>query len=153
MLRSAAIVFPVTALVGVLGVATLQYEVPIGPVIFLLGAIPVAVLVIAGRRLTAAVPDLVFGSIDTGLLVIPALWGGMTFGVAGAIAGGAIGDALSDAIAGLFEGYAAEWLRAKGFEESREAVTSALGKMSGCLLGAGLVLTVALLCGVRLEFS
>lgn len=73
----------------------------------------------------------------------------MTFGVAG----GAIGDALSDAIAGLFEGYAAEWLRAKGFEESREAVTSALGKMSGCLLGAGLVLTVALLCGVRLEFS
>ncbi len=92
MLRSAAFVFPVTALVGVLGVATLQYEVPIGPMIFLLGAIPVAVLVIAGRRLTAAVPDLVFGSIDTGLLVIPALWGGMTFGVAGAIAGDGDGD-------------------------------------------------------------
>ena len=77
--------------------------------------------------------------------------GDFTFGVAGAIAGGVIGDALSDATAGLFEGHVAEWLRSQGFEESREAVTTALGKMSGCLLGSGLVLSVAFLFGFSPE--
>ena len=33
----------------------------------------------------------------------------------------------------------------KGIEESRESVTTALGKMTGCLVGSGLVLSVALL--------
>jgi len=145
------IVVPVTVVVGALAVATLQHHLPIGPVVLLLSTIPIAVLLVAGRRISAAIPDLVFGSIDTGLLVVPALWGGMTFGVAGAVAGGVVGDALSDSIAGLFEGQVAEWLRARGFEESREAVTTALGKMSGCLLGSGLVLSVALLFGISLE--
>ena len=95
---------------------------------------------------------MVFGAIDTGLLTIPALWGGILFGVAGAIAGGVIGDAVTDAIAGFFEGSIAEWLRSKGIEESREAVTTALGKMSGCLLGSGFVLSVALLAGIKPEF-
>ena len=151
MLRSAMIVVPVTVVVGALAVTALQRGLPIGPVVLLLGAIPIAVLVVAGRRLSTAIPDLVFGSIDTGLLVVPALWGGITFGVAGAIAGGVVGDALSDSIAGLFEGHVAEWLRSRGFEESREAVTTALGKMAGCLLGSGLVLSVALLFGISLD--
>ncbi len=100
-----------------------------------------------------AIPDIIFGAIDTGLLTIPALWGGMLFGVAGAVAGGVIGDALTDAIAGFFEGSIAEWLRKKGIEESREATTSALGKMAGCLIGSGLVLSIALLFGVKPEFG
>ena len=89
----------------------------------------------------------------SGLLVIPALWGGLAFGVAGAIAGGVIGDALTDAVAGFFEGGIAEWLRERGIEESREAITTALGKMSGCLLGAGMVLSLALLLGITPQFD
>ncbi len=150
MLRSAAIVVPVTVLVALLGIATLAWALPVGPIVLLLGLIPLLALRSAGRRLSSAVPDLVFGSLDTGLLAIPALWGGITFGVAGAIAGGVIGDALTDSVAGFFEGHIATWLRERGFEESREAVTTSLGKMSGCLLGSGVVLCAALLLGVQI---
>jgi len=110
-------------------------------------------LLIARRPITGAIPDILFGAIDTGMLTIPALWGGIMFGVAGAIAGGIIGDALTDSIAGFFEGSIAEWLRGKGIEESREAITTALGKMSGCLFGSGAVLTIALLIGITPNFG
>jgi hypothetical protein len=150
MAKHAGIVAAVSVLVAVGGVVTLRQNWPLGPLVFLLGAVPLATLRLAGRRFSAAVPDLIFGSLDTGLLVVPALAGGVTFGVVGAIAGSVIGDALTDAVAGFFEGAMAEWLRAHGFEESRETVTTALGKMAGCLLGSGLVLTVALLLGVEL---
>lgn len=138
--------------VALVGLAMLEYQYPVGPMVLVLAVIPLAGLMLAGRRLAGAVPDMVFGAIDTGLLVIPALWGGLVFGVAGAIAGGVIGDALTDAIAGFFEGSIAEWLRGKGIEESREALTSSLGKMSGCLLGAGMVLSLALAAGIRPDF-
>ncbi|MBW1911886.1 MAG: hypothetical protein JRF71_09950 [Deltaproteobacteria bacterium] len=100
-----------------------------------------------------AIPDMIFGAIDTGLLTIPALGGGILFGVAGAITGGIIGDSLTDAIAGFFEGSIAEWLREKGIEESREAVTTAFGKMAGCLFGSGVVLSIALLVGIQPKFG
>jgi len=129
------------------GFYALQLRVVIGPVILLLALIPLAGIMMARRSLRRAIPDLVFGSIDTGLLVIPALWGGILFGVPGAIAGGVIGDALTDGIAGFFEGSIAEWLRRRGVEESREALTTALGKMSGCLIGSGVVLSLALAFG------
>jgi len=108
---------------------------------------------IAKRSPINALPDIIFGVIDTGMLTIPALWGGIAFGVAGAIAGGVIGDAITDAIAGFFEGGIAEWLQEKGIAESREAVTTSLGKMAGCLLGSGVVLTTALLVGIKPEFG
>lgn len=95
---------------------------------------------------------MVFGAVDTGILVVPALFGGLFYGVAGAIAGGVIGDALTDGIAGFFEGSIAEWLRRKGIEESREPITTALGKMAGCLLGSGITLSAALLLGARPRF-
>jgi len=138
-------------LVAVIGVMTLQHGLPIGPMVLGLTLIPLGGLILTRRSLLGAVPDLIFGAIDTGLLTIPALWGGVLFGVAGAVAGGVIGDAVTDAIAGFFEGGIAEWLRNKGIEESREAVTTALGKMTGCLLGSGLVLCAALLLGVHPE--
>ncbi|MFQ5917637.1 MAG: hypothetical protein ACE5I0_07495, partial [Candidatus Binatia bacterium] len=87
------------------------------------------------------------------LLTIPAIWGGISFGVAGAIAGGVIGDALTDGVAGFFEGGIATWLREKGIEESREPITTALGKMAGCLFGSGLVLSMALFLGIRLGLA
>jgi len=138
-------------LVAVIGVMTLQHGLPIGPMVLGLTLIPLGGLILTQKSILGAVPDLIFGAIDTGLLTIPALWGGVLFGVAGAVAGGVIGDAVTDAIAGFFEGGIAEWLRNKGIEESREAVTTALGKMTGCLLGSGLVLCAALLLGVHPE--
>ncbi|KPK60768.1 MAG: hypothetical protein AMS21_09340 [Gemmatimonas sp. SG8_38_2] len=148
MLKSASIVVPVALLVLAGGIAALQLRLPIGPVVLALGLLPLSVMLAAGRRLSAAVPDLVFGCIDTGLLAIPALFGGIVFGIPGAIAGGVIGDSITDGVAGFFEGYIAERLRSRGFEESREAVTTSLGKMSGCLLGSGAVLSLAFLAGI-----
>ena len=150
MFRQATIVGPVIIVVGGAGVWAVQSHLPLGPVVLALAVLPIIVLLTARHRLSAAVPDLVFGSIDTGLLVIPTLLGGLTFGVAGAIAGTVIGDALTDAIAGFFEGNIAEWLRSAGFSEAREPVPTSLGKMAGALLGAGLVLSIAWLVGVDL---
>lgn len=138
--------------VGVLGVLAVRNEFPVGPVVLALSVIPFVGLLVTRRPLTGAVPDLIFGAIDTGLLTIPALWGGIAFGAAGAIAGGIIGDSLTDAIAGFFEGSIAEWLRGKGIEESRDAVVTALGKMCGCLFGSGVVLVVAFAFGLVPEF-
>lgn len=153
MIKKASYVGCFGMIVAIFGVVTLQYRFPIGPVVLLLTVIPVLGLIFARRPLKGSIPDLIFGALDTGLLTIPALWGGTLFGVAGAIAGGVIGDALTDGIAGFFEGGIAEWLRKKGIEEAREPVTTALGKMAGCLFGSGLVLSVALILGIQLAFD
>ncbi len=153
MIRKAAWVTVVGFLVAFIGIVSLQCRLPIGPVVLTLSLFPLLGLALFKRPFVGAIPDVVFGAIDTGLLTIPALWGGILFGVAGAVAGGVIGDAVTDAIAGFFEGGIAEWLRGKGIKESREAVTTALGKMSGCLLGSGLVLSVALSAGIKPEFA
>jgi hypothetical protein len=151
MLKRVLIVLAATCLVAAGGVLTLQYRLPVGPLVLALSAVPLLALRFSGRRLSAALPDLVFGGIDTGLLAVPAVAGGLAFGVAGAIAGGVIGDSLTDAVAGFFEGGVAEWLRDHGFVESREAVTTSLGKMAGCLIGSGSVLTIAMLFGVNVQ--
>ncbi len=152
MLRKAAYVTVLGVIVAVIGVITLKNRFPLGPIVLVLSVIPLGGLLLTRRPLVGAIPDLIFGALDTGLLTIPALWGGVLFGVAGAIAGGVIGDALTDGIAGFFEGGIAEWLRGQGIEESREPVTTALGKMTGCLLGGGVVLSIALILGIAPEF-
>jgi len=152
MLKNIIHVSLIGAIVAVIGVITLQHRLPIGPIVLGISVIPLLGLLPAKRSLKRAVPDVIFGVIDTGLLTIPAIWGGLSFGVAGAIAGGVIGDALTDGIAGFFEGGIARWLRKKGIDESRDPVTTALGKMGGCLLGSGLVLTVALFLGIRVYY-
>ena len=153
MIRKAGFVTFLGLLVAVVAVMTLQYRIAIGPIVLILAVVPLIGLRLSRRSVKGALPDIVFGSIDTGLLTIPALWGGMVFGVAGAIAGGVVGDALTDSIAGFFEGGIAEWLRERGIEEAREPVTTSLGKMAGCLLGSGAVLTIALLVGIAPEFA
>lgn len=148
----ALFVIAVSLPVAAIGILILKNHLPMGPIILTMTIIPLMGLLIAKRLIKGAIPDLIFGAIDTGLLTIPTLIGGITFGVAGAIAGGVIGDALSDGIAGFFEGSIAEFLREKGIEESRESVTTALGKMAGCLAGSGLVLSIALLFGIEPGF-
>ena len=133
------------AIITIIGLITLKNNYNIGPIILILTIIPILALLIAKRSIKSALPDIIFGSIDTGLLTIPALTGGIYFGVAGAIAGGIIGDSLTDGIAGFFEGSLSEWLRKKGIEESREGLTTSLGKMAGWLFGSGIILTIALL--------
>jgi len=113
----------------------------IGPIIFISGFLPWIPIKFSGRTIRSTGADIVFGAIDTGILGIAALIGANFAGVLGAIVGGAIGDSITDALAGLFEGKMAERLRRLGIEELRTPLSSSMGKMSGCLLGVGLVLT------------
>jgi len=115
----------------------------IGPVIILLGFIPWIPLKLSGRTIKSTGADIIFGAIDTGLLGVAALIGANFAGVLGAIVGGAVGDSITDSLAGIFEGKAAQYLRKRGIEEARTPLSSSMGKMSGCLLGVGLVLTIA----------
>jgi len=71
-----------------------------------------------------------------------AIIGGLIAGVAGAIIGGAAGNTITDGLGGLFEGHAAERLRGKKILEERTALSSTLGKMTGCLFGAGIGLII-----------
>jgi hypothetical protein len=129
---------------------TIINKYPAGPILVLLAFLPLISAVLSGLNLKRLTPDLIFGAIDTGLLTIPALIGGKLFGVIGAILGGVVGDAVTDGIAGFFEGGIAEWLRKKGIQESRTALSSGLGKTSGCLFGAGIVLSIAWLIGINI---
>lgn len=115
----------------------------IGVILILLGFLPWIPLTVAGRSIKSVGADIIFGAIDTGLLGIAALIGASFAGVLGAIVGGAVGDAITDAFAGLFEGKVAESLRKRGIEEARTPLSTSMGKMSGCLLGVGITLTVA----------
>jgi hypothetical protein len=115
----------------------------LGPIIILLGFIPWIPLKFSGRTIRSTGADILFGAIDTGILAIAALVGANFAGVLGAIVGGSVGDSITDGFAGLFEGKMAEYLRKLGIEESRTPLSSSMGKMSGCLIGVGIVLTIA----------
>ncbi len=115
----------------------------IGPVIVVLGFVPLIPLKLSGRSVKSAGADIIFGAIDTGLLGVAALIGASFAGVLGAIVGGAVGDSITDGLAGLFEGKIAERLRKLGIDEARTPLSSSMGKMSGCLFGVGVVLTIA----------
>ena len=94
-------------------------------------------------KLKSVQPDILFGIIDNGILAVMAIIGGHFGGVTGAILGGVVGNAITDGIAGIFEGYSAEKLRLQLVSEERTMLKSAVGKMAGCLLGAGVVLLIA----------
>lgn len=110
----------------------------IGLVLVLLGLLCLASLWLFSVRIRSVQPDILFGVIDNGILAIFALFGAEIAGVAGAIIGGAVGNAVTDGIAGLFEGYWAE----RTLNSQRTVLGSAVGKMAGCLLGAGVVLAL-----------
>ena len=63
-------------------------------------------------------------------------------GVLGAIVGGAAGDAITDGFAGLWEGRVAQYLRKHGIREARTPLSTSMGKMVGCFLGIGTLLTL-----------
>lgn len=115
----------------------------IGFVLILLAVLCLVSLMPFKISLKSVQPDIFFGIIDNGILAIMAIFGGHFGGVTGAILGGVVGNAITDGIAGIFEGYTAEKLRLQLVSEERTMLKSAVGKMAGCLLGAGMVLVVA----------
>jgi hypothetical protein len=115
----------------------------VGPIVVLLGFLPWIPLKIFGRTIRSTGADIIFGAVDTGILAVAALIGASFAGVLGAIVGGAVGDSITDGFAGLFEGKVAEYLRRHGIDEARTPLSSSLGKMSGCLIGSGITLTIA----------
>ncbi len=114
----------------------------VGVSFIVLGLLHLWVLQFFGRSLQSVWPDIVFGIIDNGFLVIGALIGADLAGVIGAVIGGSAVNAITDGYAGIFEGWTAEFLRKRKIKEQRTAVSAAIGKMAGCLLGAGIVLLV-----------
>lgn len=115
----------------------------IGFVLILLALLCIVSLIPFKIKLRSIQPDIIFGLIDNGILAVLAIFGGHFAGVTGAILGGVVGNAITDGIAGIFEGSSAEKLRILLIPEERTMLKSAVGKMAGCLLGAGLVLVIA----------
>ncbi len=130
-------------LIGVISVFFIDNTHWIGFVLIALALLCVISLLLFKIEIRSIQPDIFFGIIDNGILAIFAIFGGHFAGVAGAIIGGVVGNAITDGIAGIFEGYMAENLRSKSVSEERTMLKSAVGKMAGCLLGAGVVLAVA----------
>ncbi|KXB02450.1 hypothetical protein AKJ45_03515 [candidate division MSBL1 archaeon SCGC-AAA261F19] len=119
-----------------------------GPLLIGLGLLPLAVLKGLGQRLASVGADVAFGAFDTGFMTVAALAGATFAGILGAVVGAGAGDAITDAWAGLIEGKVASWLRDKGIDEARRPFNTSMGKMSGCLLGAGVTVSLASLIGV-----
>jgi hypothetical protein len=127
--------------IGLLSI-TLDHKTLIGPTLILLALLSLVPLKLVGRTIKSCFADIVFGSVDTFFLGIAALIGASFAGILGAIVGAAAGDAITDGFAGLWEGRAAQYLRKHGIKEARSPISASLGKMSGCFLGIGVLLTL-----------
>ncbi|MCM8783297.1 MAG: hypothetical protein NC818_00755 [Candidatus Omnitrophica bacterium] len=136
--------FIIVSVVVVVVVSFIIYKKSLlGPVLIGLGLLPLIWVKFSGRSVKSIGADIVFGAIDTSLLGVAALIGANFAGTLGAVVGGAVGDVITDGIAGLFEGRISSTLRRYGIEEARTPLSSSMGKMSGCLVGIGVVLTIA----------
>ena len=143
-LIAAASAFSALTIVGVvLFLLIIDYKQLIGPALIVFGFLPLIPVMLAGRSIKSIGADIVYGIVDGGILAIAAVAGEIKAGAIGAVFGGAIGNAISDGFGGLWEGYAASWLRRKGIKEARTPLSSSMGKMSGVALGAAIVITVA----------
>jgi len=114
----------------------------IGPILILLGIFSLLPLILLKTPAQILRSELLFGIIDNGILAIFALSGAELFGLLGAIVGSVVGNAITDGLAGIFEGYEWQKITRSKIKEKRTILTIALGKLSGCLLGAGAVLTL-----------
>ncbi len=114
----------------------------IGPAFLVLGLINLLIIKFFKIKISSVYPDMIFGFIDNGVLVFAAVLGGIYAGVVGAVIGGAAGNSLTDGIGGLFEGYIAEHQRKFKIDNKRTALSTMLGKIAGCLFGAGVGLII-----------
>lgn len=130
-------------LIGGVSVYFVENNFWIGFVLILLAILCLVSLTLFKVNLRSIQPDIIFGIVDNGFLAIFAIFGAHFAGIAGAILGGVVGNAITDGIAGIFEGYWAENLRNNSISDNRTMLNSAVGKMTGCLFGAGVVLILA----------
>ena len=71
MIRKASYVSIFGLLVAVGGVVGLKYQLPLGPIVLMLTLIPLIGLFLTKRSLVGAIPDLVFGAMDTFFILNP----------------------------------------------------------------------------------
>jgi hypothetical protein len=110
----------------------------IGPIFIGLGLINILFLNYYKISFKSIYPDFIFGFIDNSILVLAAIIGGAYAGITGAVIGGAAGNTITDGIGGLFEGHYAQELNKKKIKTTRDPISASLGKMAGCLFGAGI---------------
>ncbi|MBU0894210.1 MAG: hypothetical protein KKF48_03675 [Nanoarchaeota archaeon] len=116
----------------------------IGFVFLGLGILNILFMKLLGIKLKFIYPDLTFGFVDNGVMVFAAIIGGSFGGITGAIIGGVAGNTITDGLGGFFEGYVSERQTAlTKFKSERRMLSSSLGKMTGCMFGAGISLMVA----------
>ncbi|KXA89665.1 hypothetical protein AKJ62_02635 [candidate division MSBL1 archaeon SCGC-AAA259D14] len=137
-----------STIAGLYPIASRELTFLAGPVLLVLGLAPLAVLKINNESLTSVGADIAFGAFDTGFMTIATLVGATFAGILGAVIGAGAGDAITDAWAGLIEGKVASWLRKRGIDEARRPFKTSMGKMSGCLLGAGVTVSFASIIGI-----
>lgn len=117
----------------------------IGPIFILMGILNLLFIKLWKINLHFITSDFVFGFIDNGVMVFAAIIGGSFGGIAGAVIGGVAGNTITDGLGGFFEGYVSENIMKRSYLSKRSALSSSLGKMTGCLFGAGISLTFVFL--------
>jgi hypothetical protein len=143
VLKKAKFIKAVTtfALFSVLVVAVASYfafnERLIGIAFLALGLFDIFLIYLFKIKLSSIYPDIIFGLVDNSVMVFAVVLGISYAGVVGAIIGGAAGNTVTDGIGGLFEGHIADNQRKYKIDNKRTALSTSLGKMAGCLFGAG----------------
>ena len=141
---STAIIFLVllTIITVSLSYGVISQKTLIGPILLFLGLVSLFPLFFYKIPLQIVKADIIFGIIDNGLLALFALAGAELFGILGAVVGSLVGNAVTDGFAGIFEGYEWQKIIHRKTKENRTTLTVAVGKLCGCLFGAGTVLTI-----------
>jgi len=115
----------------------------IGPSFLALGGLSLLFLKFLKIKIKPIRPDLAFGFADNFIMSFAVIVGGIVGGIPGAIIGGVAGNTITDGVGGFIEGYISERSTKGKFEKKRTALSSSLGKMVGCMFGAGVGLTIA----------
>ncbi len=114
----------------------------IGLVLIGLGILPLISLKITGEKIRESISEIIFGTVNTGLITLLALGGYAIEGILGAVIGVAVGDAITEGFSGILEGEVSGLLMEYKIKEKMDPLISSLGKMAGALLGGGIVVLI-----------